>query len=515
MDQVVARRHGHTEMSGIRSVMRISLLTPAGLVLGFASNWFIVRVFGLSSTLDAFFVAYLLPTFAGGVIADFLGRNFIPTLDRLKNERTAGEVESFISSVVSLAILASIGAMVLIWLVVEPVVSTIAPGLPPTQLELAANMARIMVGALTFMSVNVFHEYLHQIHRRYFRTQLVKLMVPLATLTAVIGFGHRFGVIVLAWAFLVAHGLILISLLPGLGYRYRLSMGFVDPEVRATIVSSGWLILSGTLARARGFLERYLASLLGPGAVSALALAARISGPLQQGAALGLKVVAFRNASALVAAGRIEEAGQQSRQVVAVIIMLLAPISLWLAVDADLLVALLFSARHLEPGGLDMLTDATRGLLLATPLMAVGPILSNLYFVLNRPMVVVIAAPITLVSYAFFIFLFYEPWGVLGIALATFSIFMIAFVTMTWHLSRLLKGFDLSTLWPGVMRQCLLAMVCAWGARQLVKAFALPDIVTLGMDGSIVLFAYVGVLLILRDESLNLILKKLWRRNAV
>ena len=502
-------------MSSARSVVLISLLTPVGMLLGLASNWLIVRIFGLSPALDAYFVAYLFPTFIGGIIADFLGRNFIPTLDRMRVERGKKEIDGYISTVISFAILASIFGMALLWLSLDVVVRLTAPGLDATHSELAVNMARIMSLAIVFFSVNTFHEYVHQADRSFFKTQFVKLALPLTTLGAVIIYGKHAGEIVLAWAFLIAHGLIFLVMLPGLGYRYKVSITLRDPEVRSTIVSSGWLILSGTLSRARGFIERYLASQIGPGAVSALALAARISGPLQQGAALGMKVVAFRNASALVAAGRIEEAGRQSRQVVSIIIMLLTPVSLWLAADADLLVTLLFSGRHMTPGGLNMLTDATRGLLLATPLMAVAPILSNLYFVLNRPMVVVIAAPITLASYAFFIFLFYEPWGVLGIALATFAIFAIAFVTMTWHLSRLLRGFDLSILWPGVVRHSLLATACVWGVGQIIKTFTLPDIVTLGLDGGVGLVAYVGVLFILRDESLNVILKKLWRRNAV
>ena len=125
------------------------------------------------------------------------------------------------------------------------------------------------------------------------------------------------------------------------------------------------------------------------------------------------------------------------------------------------------------------------------------------------------AAPITLASYALFVFLYYKPLGVLGIALATFSIFAISFVAMSWHLSKLLKGFSLSVLWLGVMRYCLVATVCVWGASQLVKAMALPDILALCLHGCIGLGAYVSVLLILRDESLNLILEKLGWRDAL
>jgi putative peptidoglycan lipid II flippase len=501
-------------MSSARSVVSISLLMPISILLGLASNWLIVWTFGLSPELDAYFVAFLFPTFIGGVIADFLGRNFIPTLDRMRSERSKEEVDGYISTVISFAVLASIVGMVFLWLVLEGVVRMAAPGLDARHAELAVSMARIMSLAIVFFSVNTFHEYLHQADRSYFKTQSVKFALPLTALGAVIVLGNRVGEIVLAWAFLVAHGLIFLAMLPGLGYRYRVSFALRDPEVRGTMVSSVWLILSGTISRTRGFIENYLASLIGPGAVSAIALAIRISGPLQRGAALGMKVVAFRNASALVAAGRMEEAGRQSRQVVSIIIMLMVPVTLWLAADADLLINVLFSARHLGGGEMNMLIDATRGLLLATPLMAVAPILSNLYFVLNRSMMVVIAAPITLASYAFFAFLFYEPWGVLGIALATFAIFAISFVTMTWHFSRLLSGFDLQRLWTGVVKHCSLAVACVWGVGQLMKILALPDIVALFLDGGIVFFVYVGVLFVLRDESLNEVLKKLRRQKA-
>jgi putative peptidoglycan lipid II flippase len=496
-------------MSSTRSVVLISMLAPASMVLGFASNWLIVITFGLSSALDAYFVAYLFPTLIGGLIADFLGRNFIPTLDRLKNERSKEEVDAFISTVINYASLASLIGMAALWLGLAPLIRLTAPGLDAQSAELTIAMAQIMSLAIVFFSVNTFHEYLHQSARSYIKPQLLKLAFPVFTLVGVATFGKTLGEMVLAWSFLSAYGLIFVLMLHGLNYRYRLIWTLRDPEVRAALVSSGWLILSGTLSRMRAFIERYLASQLGPGAVSALALAARISSPLQQGAALGMKVVAFRNASALVTAGRVEEAGRQSRQVVSIVIMALSPVAFWLAADADLLIAILFAARHLSGEEMNMLVDATRGFLIAAPLMAVGPILSNLYFVLNRPMVVVIAAPITLVAYLLFMLIYYEPLGVFGIALATFSIFAVSFLSITWHLSHLLQGFSLATLWLAVARHGSLAVACAWGSRQATDAAALPALAVFTIDGAVVAIVYFSVLYLLGDETIRLVVAKL------
>ncbi len=485
------------------------MLAPAGMVLGFASNWLIIFTFGLSSALDAYFVAYLFPTLIGGLIADFLGRNFIPTLDRLKNERNKEEMDAFISTVINYATLASLVGMVALWLGMAPLIRLSAPGLNEKSAELAIAMAQIMSLAIVFFSVNTLHEYLHQSDRSYFKPQLFKLALPVSTLAGVAAFGKSQGEMVLAWSFLCAYGLIFVLLLHGLKYRYRPVWTLRDTEVRSALVSSGWLLLSGTLSRMRAFVERYLASQLGPGAVSALALATRISSPLQQAAALGMKLVAFRNASALVAVGRFEEAGWQSRQVVAIVIMTLSPVAFWLAADADLLIPLLFTARHLSVTEMNMLVDATRGFLIAAPLMAVGPILSNLYFVLNRPKVVVIAAPITLMAYLFFILIYYEPLGVFGIALATFSIFAISFLSMTWHLSRLLPGFSLASLWSAGARHSFLAATFAWGMSQVSAAAALPAFAGLALDGAAVATLYFSVLYLSGDESLRLVVAKL------
>ena len=512
MGNAATKPRGAPLMSRTRSVVLVSLLTPVGLVLGLASNWLIVRVFGLSPELDAYFVAYLFPSFAGGVIAEFLGRNFIPTLDRLVINRSKRDTTEYISAVISFSIIASLGLTVIFWIVIQSLIKIVAPGLTFEYITLAVSMANIMLTGVVFMTINVFHEYIHQVQHRFFRPQLAQLAVPVVTLGSVLIFGHSVGAIVLAWAFLAGQVIIFIALIPGLDYKFKPTLRFRNPEVWNTIISSGWLMLSGTLSYARGFIERYLASLLGSGAVSAIALAARFSAPLQQGAGLGMKLVAFRRASELVAAGKNSEAGHLSLQVISIVIMLLVQVSIWLAVDADLLIKVLFASRSLGTDGQTMLTETTRGFLLAVPIMAVAPILTNIYFVLNKSKYVVIARPITLIGYIFCLYLLYKPLGVFGITLANLATFFISFLIISWHISKLLDGFKLSDLWINLMRYFFIAILSSLVVEHFVRRWMLMDIMTLVIDGVISHIIYFVVLFVLRDKYFQTILEKLSQR---
>src|SRR6266851_9277511 len=54
-------------------------LTTAVKIAGFGKEILVARYFGASNALDAFYVAFLLPTFFVGIIANSCNDAFIPT----------------------------------------------------------------------------------------------------------------------------------------------------------------------------------------------------------------------------------------------------------------------------------------------------------------------------------------------------------------------------------------------------------------------------------------------------
>lgn len=405
----VKRAHG---------IVNVNALVVAALGLGLISNILIAALFGLSHRVDAFFAAAVLPYLFMALCIDYLGKNFLPVLASAKavGEACASGVTSSIVTMVALLAVAVTAVLVTFS---TPLFAALLPGFDAETLELVGRYFVIMAPGIVLMAVNTFHEYVWQYEGRFTYVSLSRTAQPAANLAGVLLLAPWLGEYCLPISYLAGHVVTFLLLLRRLPYRYRPHIELRPGFERRVFANSAIVMSTGLLARSRSIVVNYLASQLGSGAITALALASKLTEPLERSAFTGIRMLMFSRTVRLVEARDRDALGALYSTGLRAAFVVLAPLLWWIALHSAALVQLLFGHGQFTPE----MSAAVAGVLLALApsvlFLGVNQLLSNAFYAMDRVKVPAVVMPLgTLVYIAAAVPL--SVWlGTQGLAVAT------------------------------------------------------------------------------------------------
>jgi len=267
-----------------RSSLVLILSIGAAQAVGIVRELYLAAQVGLTGSLDAVLIALLLPTLIAGIAAGGAGGALIPvylearsTIGREDARRLAGTVAAWIS-LVGIALAGII-------LVLAPVLITISgPGLSQVDHDSATGYLRLLAPVVLFTVISTMMRIVCQAEGRFGSMALGFVAGPLATLATMLALWERLHLGALVVGTIVGSSATLAvftvaaaraGALPIPGLR-------ADPRLRAWLRHAAPLTLSGGILEIRGVVDRAIASLLGPGSVSALRYALVLLQPLVQ-----------------------------------------------------------------------------------------------------------------------------------------------------------------------------------------------------------------------------------------
>lgn len=262
-----------------RATAVIVVGTAVGKVLGFARDATLAGVFGAGPQLDAYLVAQSLPNVAVGLTSSAVVTTALPTLAGLVARNEADRARRVFGSLLVLVSVVLVAISAALAVAARPLVSVLAPGFGPDQLDLAVDLTRILLSATVFVSAtNLLVALLHA-HRRFLWASLVAVPFNVALIVAALGFGGEHGATSLAVGFVVGSVLRVVLLVPdarriGLAKRWRLARG--DERVRGILALAPPLLAVHLMSNVNSIADRWVGSQEAPGTISALNLAYRL-----------------------------------------------------------------------------------------------------------------------------------------------------------------------------------------------------------------------------------------------
>ena len=260
-------------INNARSIVTVNVLVLAMLAIGLLNNVVIAAVFGLTRRVDAFFAAAMLPSLVMVLCVDYLGKNFLPVLALAKQESdqsAAGMTSSIVTIVATFALIAS----ALLAVFAGPVFSRAATGfrrrrdrareplLPDhgagDRADGHQHLPRIRVAVRRALRADYGDQ--DGVAGRESRRDRVARAVARRVLPA-----GRLPVRTLR--------LVRAAARPAHRYRYSPTLRMRAHLERRVFTNSAVVMSTGLIARTKSIFMNYLASHLGSGAISALALA--------------------------------------------------------------------------------------------------------------------------------------------------------------------------------------------------------------------------------------------------
>jgi len=246
----------------------------ASRALGLGREMIISRYFGTSADYDAYLAAFRLPDILFQLVAGgALGSAFIPMFTSYLARGDEEGAWRLASAVVNLILLILTSLAVIAALLAPQVVALIAPGFPPGQRALAAELMRLMLISPVVFGVSGIVMGILNSHQHFLLPALAPSMYNLSIIGGAVFLAPRLGVRGLAIGVVIGAGLHLLIQVPGLlrvGTRYFPMLGLRHPGVHEV----GRLMLPRTLGLAivqlNFLVNTILASELPAGSLSAL-----------------------------------------------------------------------------------------------------------------------------------------------------------------------------------------------------------------------------------------------------
>ena len=264
---------------------RHALLVAAGIFLSRIAGLIRERVFahyfGNSDAADAFKAAFRIPNFLQNLFGEgVLSASFIPVyaglLAREQDEearRTAGAVASLLALTTSLIVL--IGVLATPYLI-----DAIAPGFHAEKRELTIRLVRILFPGAGLLVFSAWCLGILNSHRKFFLSYTAPVVWNIAMIATLWGFGGRYAqyplAVIVAWGSVVGSGLqvlvqlpVVLRLLEGL----RVSLKYQAENVKTVVHNFVPVFIGRGVVQISGYVDAWLASWLGTGALSAFSYA--------------------------------------------------------------------------------------------------------------------------------------------------------------------------------------------------------------------------------------------------
>lgn len=493
-----SRLRHHVIMNLIKHGLAFSIGTLISRVLGYVRDATIAYFFGSSRVTDAFFIAFRIPNTLRRLLGEGgFNAAFIPIYAKVMKENREKE---FLSSVFTYYTLISLFVTLLGIAFAPWVVSIIAPGIKGRDYyELTVFFTRWVFSYLFFIGLSSFFMGVLNVRGVFFIPAFAQAVYNFAFSLIVATTTHMFGYVSLIVGTLVGGFLQLMVHLPYLfTKKVKLGVSFkLYEEEKELLKRLGPALLGFGVAQLSFFIDTFLASFLKVGSVSYLYYANRIF-------QLPLGAVSVGMANSLLSALSLGE-DKKSRTTLAVrfIVIISLPASLGMMLISEEIVSLLYGRGRFTPEDVHTTAKVLSAYSLGLLFFSLQKLLSATFFAEGDTKTPVKSLTISILveGLSASIYAFVLGMGVVGLALGTSTSSLAGFVYL---LGKRKRGYI-------EFREVISSIYKSAVACGLMAAFlyvfhfhTLLRILTAAL-------VYFLTLLLLREDMLVSLLKKLWR----
>ena len=409
-------------VAGIGSFVKVASLGKEMLV---------ARSLGVGDALDAFYVAFLLPTFLLGMIVSVCNEAFIPTYIEVRENQGIDSAQRVFASVATV----NIGALILLALGLAASHRWLLPflgsGFSPAKLALTSGLFLILAPSLCISGLNALWRAALNAHECYALTAITPIAIPVLTGIGLLAsppqwrvYGLVIGLVagaagelVILGSALRRRGMALIPRWSGFDWRLRQILRQATPSAAA-----------GVLMGCSTLVDQSMAAMLHSGSVSALNYASKLI-PVLLGIGTSSLSVAILPALSKLSANRD---WRGVRHIVSsytrLIFLVGVPATVILIALSEPMIRIIFQRGAFTAQNTHLVARVQSLLCLEVPFYAASILCVNALCALKRNDVLMWGTTIAVVENVTLNYLFMKVFGLAGIALLTSMVYITAFV---------------------------------------------------------------------------------------
>ena len=406
-----------------RAALGVAALSLSGKVLAIAKTMLIAGLFGASLELDAFWVAYTLPTLLPGVLTSVVTVAFVPRFMKSLEGRTGPEAWRGANTLFTAILAGSLVATVAIWAQAEWLVARLAPGLASEGAAEAARLTRIIAPSIPALTLIALLTAISNAHERFLLPTLEGVVTNVVLIAAALALAAHYGVSALAFgvvagflvqaAILVAGGrsVIRASLRPAFAWKH--------PDFVAPLAHMLPLLVGSIGAALTALVNQYFVSSLDAGAISALSYATMLAFLPVEVFGHAILTTYYPALGRAFAQGRLADAARAHGEATRFTLLLTLPAAAALWLLARPLVSALLERGRFDAGDAAATSAALAWLSFAIAFRALAYLNYRVIHAAIRPWTQVAIGLAGVATNVVLILAWLEPYGIAGVALAT------------------------------------------------------------------------------------------------
>jgi putative peptidoglycan lipid II flippase len=438
--------HGFRDRSALHGIA-VALLTVAGgssivKVASMAKEVVVAGQFGASDQIDAFVIAFVLPSFVTGVVAAAFQSAVIPTYIQVRDREGAPIARELVSTV-TIWICALLFALTALLVLAAPVLlPLVGSGFSPEKLWLTRRLFYLLLPLVVLAGLTSVWGAALNAEEHFAIVAVAPIATPLFVVALVLAAAHVVGV------FAVPVGMVFGALVEGGLLAYAISRRRVwvaprwrhaHPAVRVVIRQSITMAAGSVLMGSTAVVDNAMAAMLPPGSVATLNYGNRFVLFLLAFCAGALSTAILPQFSALVA--RSDWAGLREvlRSCLRWILVATVPLTAILIAFSLPLTRLMFERGAFTPETTSLVARVQVLYLIQVPFYMVSIILVRLISAFKSNHLLAWGAAINLAVNVGLNWLFMRWIGVSGIALSTTFVYIVScgfLALMSWRLMK-------------------------------------------------------------------------------
>jgi putative peptidoglycan lipid II flippase len=397
-----------------------------------AKDWLVARQLGAGDELDAYLVAFLIPSYAVVVLAHSFASAFVPTYIRVWQQQGLASAQRLTSR----ALAAGAPSLVIVTLVLVAAARFVLPivgmGFDAAKLSLTLALFYPLAGVVIAAGLSAMLAAVLNAHERFVAAAIAPMAIPLGTLVVFWMYEGRFGVYALAAGTTAGFVVELFILTMAVSWRGLLvwpRFGRLEGELRHVGLQYLPIALGGLLMSSSLVVDQAMAASLGSGQVSILSYGGKIVAVVLTAVAASLSTVLFPRFSRMIATGRRHELKLTLRLYAKIIVVAAIPVVALLALFSEPLLRLLFQRGAFTPETTAAVNGVQLWLLPQIPFYILVMLGARLLSALDGNQIVLRIGALNLVVNVIGNYVLMQWFGVNGIAMSTTLVYVIAAAT--------------------------------------------------------------------------------------
>lgn len=412
-----------------RGTVIITLVGILAKLTSFIAETILAAYLGTSYKSDAYYMVSSIQIVVYPMLSAGIWKVFLPIYKEKITQGKSREATSLTNKAITFFSIISIGAVGLLVLFAEQIVSVIAPGFMGETRTLCIDLVRISAPMYFFIISAAIYASILQANNRFFGSQIREVVSHIPTILAAIFFYQRFEIEALAVALVVGGAVRLFIELPFVdwGYKFKPDFMFRTHEFSLMLKKLPSALLSEGVVQINTLIDKVMASTLPEGTVSGLNYGQKLMNVFSGLLSTAIATALYPQMIELIAQKKGEDLSRLVIKIINIFCILMIPISFTCVLFRTELVSTVYE-RGFFTAESTYLTSGVFALYCSGLFfIAANTVITNIFYSYgdtNIPMYISIANLIINVVLNLSLI---QLWGVNGLAFATSLSAMLTF----------------------------------------------------------------------------------------